>query len=87
MRAVVCASQASADSIAVVAWFPTVPGVVVAEHSSPCWYIVYHSVELASAISFQGRVLNARNLVLLISRTHSASLRHTSSSWWNPPCA
>ncbi|XP_072147957.1 uncharacterized protein [Setaria viridis] len=56
MRAAVCASQASADSIAVVAWFPTVPGVVVAEHSSPCWYIVYHSVELASAISFQGRV-------------------------------
>uniref|UniRef100_K4A2W2 DUF295 domain-containing protein n=1 Tax=Setaria italica TaxID=4555 RepID=K4A2W2_SETIT len=54
--------MASADSIAVVAWFPTVPGVVVAEHSSPCWYIVYHSVELASAISFQGRVLNARNL-------------------------
>ncbi|CAL5088377.1 unnamed protein product [Urochloa decumbens] len=57
MRAAVCASEESPDdSIAVVAWFPTVPGVVVAEPGFPCWYIVYHSVELASAVSFQGRV-------------------------------
>ncbi|CAN6166934.1 unnamed protein product [Urochloa humidicola] len=57
MRAAVCSSEDSPDdSIAVVAWFPNVPGVVVAEPSLPCWYIVYHSVELASAISFQGCV-------------------------------
>ncbi|CAN6204335.1 unnamed protein product [Urochloa humidicola] len=55
MRAAVCLSQTS-DSIAVVAWFPDAPGVVVAEPSFPCWYILYHNIELATAVSFQGRV-------------------------------
>ena len=37
MRVAVCASPESPDSIAVVAWFPTMPGVVVAEPRFPCW--------------------------------------------------
>ena len=37
MRVAVCASPESPDSIAVVAWFPTMLGVVVAEPRFPCW--------------------------------------------------
>ncbi|CAD6255007.1 unnamed protein product [Miscanthus lutarioriparius] len=56
VRAAVCMSQNSPDSIAVVAWFLNAAGVVVAERGSPCWYTVHHSLQLASAVPFQGRL-------------------------------
>ncbi|KAL6846580.1 hypothetical protein ACP4OV_024028 [Aristida adscensionis] len=56
MRAAVCLSQTSTDSIAVVAWFPTSPGVVVAEPSFPAWHVVHHDIQLAAAAAFRGKL-------------------------------
>ncbi|KAL6601359.1 hypothetical protein ACP70R_044579 [Stipagrostis hirtigluma subsp. patula] len=56
MRAAVCLSQTSPDSIAVVAWFPTSPVVVVAEPSFPSWHVVNRRLPLAAAAPFEGRL-------------------------------
>ncbi|KAL6656413.1 hypothetical protein ACP70R_007239 [Stipagrostis hirtigluma subsp. patula] len=56
MRATVCLSQSSPDSIAVVAWFPTSPVVVVAEPSFPSWHVVNRNLPLAAAAPFEGRL-------------------------------
>jgi hypothetical protein len=66
VRAAVCMSQ---NSIAVVVWFLNAAGVVVAEPGSPCWSVVHHSLQLASAVPFQGRlygVIRSKMVVLQI---------------------
>ncbi|KAK3133317.1 hypothetical protein QOZ80_6AG0535010 [Eleusine coracana subsp. coracana] len=75
MKAAVCASEVSSDSIAVVAWFPIAPGVVVAEPTLPFWHVVSRDIELAAAVPFQGRLYgvigNQRQVVQLYPQCQS----------------
>ncbi|KAL6655597.1 hypothetical protein ACP70R_006423 [Stipagrostis hirtigluma subsp. patula] len=87
MRAAVCKSQTS-DSIAVVAWFPTVPGVVIAEPGFPSWLIVYHNVELTTAVTFQGRVYgvisNQRQVVQVYPQCPNPCIAHIPNTFGIP---
>lgn len=87
MRAAVCMSQTS-DSIAVVAWFPNSPGVVVAEPSFPCWYIIHHNIQLATAVSFQGRVYgvisNERQVVQVYPQCLNSYIAHIPNTFGIP---
>ncbi|GJM98820.1 hypothetical protein PR202_ga15861 [Eleusine coracana subsp. coracana] len=75
MRAAVCASEVSSDSIAVVAWFPIAPGVAIAEPTFPLWHVVSRDIELAAAVPFQGRLYgvigNQRQVVQLYPQCQS----------------
>ncbi|TVU18975.1 hypothetical protein EJB05_35098, partial [Eragrostis curvula] len=88
MKAAVCASQIASDSIAVVAWFPNVPGVVVAEPNFPCWYILHQDVELAAAVPFQGRIYgiisDTRQVVQVYPRCLEPCVAHVPNTFGIP---
>ncbi|KAL6655998.1 hypothetical protein ACP70R_006824 [Stipagrostis hirtigluma subsp. patula] len=90
MKAAVCQSQTSPDSIAVVAWFPPgrAPGVVVAEPSFSCWHVVHHDLRLTAAVPFQGRLYgvtsNQRQLVQVYPERRNPRIAHIPTNFGVP---